>query len=105
MPLYLPELIQIQFRFAFIAFHDAAKNFIAAVRTCISGFLILNPFLIPELSSIWDSAEDDLFADRHGETFNVLTRKIIALMATGVSFLFRAVPDVTLLTKHELVIR
>jgi len=97
-------LVQIQLRFAFITSHHATKNSIAAIGTYVAGLFVPNPFFSTELSSIWDSPKNNLLADGHREIVNVLTRKFIALMAPGVSFLFCAFPDVTLATMHKLFI-
>ncbi len=91
-------------RFALITFHRAAKNFIAALGTCIARLFVANPFFSTELSSVRHSPEHNLLADRHGEFVNVLTGKIVALMTPGVTFLFGASPDLTLMTMHKLFI-
>ncbi len=92
-------------RFALIAFHRAAKNSIAAAGTYIARLFVADPFFVTELSSIWNSAEDDFLAHRHGEIVNVLTGKIAALMTPGISFLFCALFDLTLVTMHEPIVR
>ena len=91
--------------FALITFHRAAKNFIAAFGTYIAGLFVSNPFFSPELSSIRDSPKNNLLAHGHGKIVNVLTGKFIALMTPGVSFLFRAIPDLALATMRKLLIR
>jgi hypothetical protein len=88
-----------------ITFHRTAKNSIAAFGTYIAGLFVSNPFFSTELSSIWDSPENNLFTNGHGEIVNVVTGKITALMTPGVTFLYCAIPDLTLATMHELFIR
>jgi hypothetical protein len=90
--------------FALITFHRATKYSIAALGTYIAGLFVSNPFFSTELSSIRDSPENNLLANGHREIVNVVTRKFIALMTPGVSFLFCAVPDLTLATMHKLFI-
>jgi hypothetical protein len=90
--------------FALITFHRATKNSIAALGTYIAGLFVSNPFFGTELSSIRDSPENNLLANGHREIVNVVTRKFIALMTPGVSFLFCAVPDLALATMHKLFI-
>jgi hypothetical protein len=90
--------------FALVTFHRAAENPIAARRTYIAGFFVSNPLFGTELSSIWDSPENNLLANGHGEIVNVMTWKFIALMTPCASFLFCAVPDLTLATMHKLFI-
>jgi hypothetical protein len=99
------KLVQIQFHFTLITFYSTPENFIAAFGTNIAGLFVSNPFFSTELSSIWDSPENNLLANGHGEIVNVMTGKFIALMTPGVSFLFCAVPDLTLATMHKLFIR
>jgi len=88
-----------------ITFHRSAKNFIAALGTYIAGLFVPNPFFSTELSSIRDSPKNNFLAHGHGKIVNVLTGKFIAFMTAGVSFLFRAIPDLALATMHELLIR
>jgi len=88
-----------------ITFHRTTENPIATFGTYIAGLFVSNPFFITELSSIWDSPENNLLANGHGEIVNAVTRKIVALMTPDVSFLFRAFPDLTLATMHKLFIR
>jgi len=90
---------------ALITFHRTTKNSISAFGAYIAGLFVLNPFFITELSPIWNSPENNLLADGHGEIVNVVTGKIIALMTPGISFLLCAFPDVTLATMHKLFIR
>jgi hypothetical protein len=87
-----------------ITFNRATKNSIATFGTYIAGLFVSNPFFSTEFSSIRDSPENNLLANGHGEIVNVVTGKFIALMAPGVSFLFCAVPDLTLATMHKLLI-
>jgi hypothetical protein len=91
--------------FALITFHRSPKNPIAAFGTNIARFFVANPFFITELPSIWDSPENYLFANGHGEIVNIMTGKFIALVTPGVSFLSCAPPDLTLMTMHESFIR
>jgi hypothetical protein len=92
-------------RFALVTFHRTAKNSIAAFRTNIASLFVSNPFFIPELSSIWDSPENNLLANDHREIINVVTGKFIALMTPGISFLSCALSDLTLVTMHKPFIR
>jgi hypothetical protein len=46
------KLVQIQAHFALITFYCAPENFIAAFRTNVAGFFILNPFFSSHLSPI-----------------------------------------------------
>jgi hypothetical protein len=91
--------------FALITFHRTTKNSIAAFGTYIAGFFVSNPFFGTELSSIWDSPENNLLANGHGEVVNVMTGKLITFMTSGDSLLLGAAPDLTLATMHEPVIR
>ena len=77
----------------------------AAVRTNIAGFFILNPFFSPVFAPVRHSPENDLFADSHGKVVNQPTGKIIARVAADVTFFLGAVPDLTLLTVHEAFVR
>jgi hypothetical protein len=97
--------VEIQFHFALITFHRAAKNSIAALGTYIAGLFVSNPFFSTELSSVRDSPENNFLANGHCEVVNVLTGEFIALMAPRVPFFFRAFPYFTLATMHELFIR
>jgi hypothetical protein len=56
----------------------------------------LNPFFSTNLSPIRNSPQNNLFANSHGKIFNMLTRKFIALMTSGVTFLSRAGLDLIL---------
>jgi hypothetical protein len=87
--------------FALVTFHGATKHSVAACGAYIAGFFVFNPFFSAELSSVWDSSENNLLAHGHGEVVDMVTGKFITLMTPCVSFLFRAVPDVTLATMHE----
>ena len=98
-------LVQIQFRFTPVTFDNAPENFIAAFRTKIAGFLILNPFFGTNLSPIRNSTQNNLFANSHGKVVNILTGEFVALMTSGISFVFCAGPDLTLLAMHKLIIR
>jgi cupin fold WbuC family metalloprotein len=99
------SLVQIQLRVALIAFYSAPEDFVAAFRTGIAGFFILNPFFSANLSPIGNSPQNDLLAHSHRKTFNMLAGKFVALMTPGVTFLYCARPDLTLSTVHKLVIR
>ena len=100
-----PKLsVQIQFPFAFIASHHAAKNLIAAFWTHIAGLFVSNPFFSSEFSSIRDRPQNDFLANGHGEVVDVLARKIIALVTTCVAFFVGAGPDRTVLTMNEKII-
>jgi len=98
-------LVQIQLDFALIAFHRTAKSPVATVGAYVAGLFVSNPFFGAELSSIWDSPENNLLADGHREIVNVVARKLTALMAPGVSLVFCAAPDLTLAAMHKLFIR
>jgi hypothetical protein len=98
------ELVQIQTRFTLITFNGTPEDSIAALRTNIAGFFVLNPFFSAHLPPIGNSPQNDLFADGHGKIFNILTRKFIALMTSGVTFLSGAGPDLTLSAIHKLFI-
>ena len=96
-------LVQIQLRFALIALYSAPEDFVAAFRTRIAGFFILNPFFSANLTPIGNSPQNDLLANSHRKTFNMLARKLTALVTAGVAFLLCARPDHTLSTMHELL--
>ena len=98
-------LVQIQLDFTLITFYGAPENLIAAFRTGVAGFFILNPLFSTNLSPIWNGPQDNLFANSHGKFFNMLTRKFIALMTSGVTFLSCAVLDLTLPAIHKRFIR
>jgi len=97
-------LVQIQHHFALITFYSAPEDFISAFRASVAGLFILNPFFGTNLSPIRNSTQDNLFANRHREIFNMLTRKSSALMTTGVAFFSCAGPDLALSAVHELFI-
>jgi len=82
------QSIQIQVRFALITFYDTTKNSVSASRTYIAGFFVLDPLFSANLSPIRNSPQNYLFADSHRKIVDVLTRKFITLMASGVAFLF-----------------
>jgi len=69
-----------------------------------SGHLRQVPIFSSEFSSIRDRSQNDFLANGHGEIIDVLTRKIIALVTTCVSFFVGACPDRTLLTMNEKII-
>jgi hypothetical protein len=98
-------LVQIQVRLTLITFYSAPENLTAAFRTNIAGFFILNPFFSTHLSPVRNGPQNNLFANRHGKLFDIQTRKFIALMASGVTFLSCALPDLTLSAVHKLFIR
>jgi ApbE superfamily uncharacterized protein (UPF0280 family) len=93
--------VQIQLRFTLIAFYSAPENIVAAFRANIAGFLVLNPFFGTNLAPIWNSAQNNPFANSHGKIFNMMARKFVALMTPGESFLFCAIPDPALTTMHK----
>jgi hypothetical protein len=95
-------LIQIQLYFTLITFYGAPENFIAAFRTNIAGFFILDPLFSTYLSPVWDRPQDNPFANSHGKILNMLARKFIALMASAVTFFAGAVPDLTLSAMHKI---
>ena len=99
------KLVQIQLHFTLITFYNAPENSIAAFRTNIAGFFILNPFFSTNLSPIRNGPQNNLFADKHREIFNILAGKFIALMTSCVTFLSCASPDLTLPARHKLFIR
>jgi hypothetical protein len=99
------KLVQIQLGFTLIAFYNAPENLIAAFRTDIAGLFILNPLFGTHLSPIRNSPQYNLFADRHGKIIDMLTRKFIAWMTSGMTFLSCAVPDLTLSAMHKPLIR
>jgi hypothetical protein len=88
-----------------MALHRAPKDLIAALRTNIARLFVSNPFFRAELASVRYGPKDNLLAYRHGEVVDAATREFIAFMAPRVSFLFCAVPDLTLATMHESLIR
>jgi hypothetical protein len=92
-------------RFALIAFHCAAKDFVTAFRTRVAGLFVLDPFLGAEFPTVWDRSKNNLLPDGHGEIVNVMTGEFHALVAAGVSFLFCAVPNLTVAAMGELLIR
>jgi len=98
-------LIQIQLRFTPITCYSAPEHLIAAFRTDIAGFFIVNKFFGTDLSPIRDGPQNDLFADSHGKVLDMLTRKFIALMASGVALFPSAVPDSTLSAIDKRFIR
>jgi len=57
------QLVQIQLNFTPLTFYNSPENFIAAFRTDIAGFFILNPFIRTDLASIWDRPQNNLFAN------------------------------------------
>ncbi|SPF42568.1 hypothetical protein SBDP1_390001 [Syntrophobacter sp. SbD1] len=65
----------------------------------------MNPFFSTDLSPIRNSPQNNLFANSHGEIFNILTRKFVALITSGVTFILCAVPDLTLPAMHKQFIR
>jgi hypothetical protein len=97
--------VQIQLFFALIAFYSATENFVATVGTNIAGFFVLNPLIGTNLSPEWNSTQNNLLDNGHWKIFNMMARKIIALMTSGESFLFCTIPDLTLTTMHKLFIR
>jgi hypothetical protein len=99
------KLVQIQLRVTLVTFYNAPENFIAAFRTNIASFFILNPLFSTNLSPIRNGPQNDLFANSHWKMFNVLAGKFIALMTSGVTFLSCTLPDLTLSAMHELFIR
>jgi len=99
------KLVEIQLRVTLVAFYSPPENLIAAFRANIAGFFILNPFFSTNLSPIRNRPQNNLFTNNHGKIFNILTRKFIALMTSGVTLLFCAGPDLTLSAIHKLFIR
>ena len=99
------KLVQIQLRFTLIACDYAPENFMAAFRTYIPGFFVLNPFLGAKLPPIRNSPQHNLFADSHGKVFNMRTGEFITLMTPGVTFLFGAGLDLTPSAMHKGFIR
>ena len=65
------KLVQIQLHFTLITSYNAPENFIAAFRTNIAGFFILNPFFNTNLSPIRNSPQNNFFANSHGKIFNM----------------------------------
>jgi len=98
-------LIQIQIHLTLITFYGAPENLVAAFRTNVTGFFILNPLFGAHLAPVWNRPQNNLFADRHGKVFNMLTGKFIALMTSAVTFLACAGPYLTLSAMHKLLIR
>jgi hypothetical protein len=99
------KLVQIQLHFTLITTYNAPVNFIAAFRANIAVFFILNPFFSTHLSLIWNSPQNNLFANGHWEIVNELTRKFIALMTSSVAIFLGAFPDLTLSAMHKKLIR
>jgi hypothetical protein len=97
--------VQIQLGIALVALHRTPENFLAASWTDVAGFFVLSPFFRTELSSIWDRAQNHLFADSHRKIFDVPAGEFVALMTAGVSFPYRAVSDLTLSAMHKPIIR
>jgi len=96
--------VQVQFCFAQIASHRAAKNFIAAFRAYIPGLFVSNPLFRSEFSPIGNRPQDYFPANGHGEIINVLTGKIIALVTTCITSFLGACHDITLPAMHEKII-
>jgi hypothetical protein len=65
-----------------IAFFCSSKKFMATFGTNIPCLFVLNPFFSSHLSPIGDCPHDNLLPDRHREIFNVLTGKVLTLVAT-----------------------
>ena len=106
-PGFLPskKLVQIQLCFTVITFHSTPENLIAAFRTNVAGFFILNPFFSTNLSPVGNSPQNNFLSNSHWKIFNVLTRKFVTLMTPGVTLLSCAGPDLTLPAMHKLFIR
>ncbi len=99
------KLVQIQTRFALITSCGAPENFIAAFGTNIACLFILNPFFGAHLPPVRNGPQNDLFADSHGEIFNIAARKLPALMTSGVTFGFCAGLDLALSAIHKRFVR
>jgi hypothetical protein len=99
------ELIKIQFRLALITFDRAPENLVAAFRTDIAGFFILNPFFRPHFPPIGNGPQNNLFANQHGKIFNKTTGEVITLVTAGIAFLLGAGPDLTVPAIHKQIVR
>ena len=93
--------VQVQIRFALVAFSSTSENGITAFGANVTSLLILYPLLCSNLAPIGDGPQDNLFSDGHGEVIDMLTGKRVALMAAGIALCLGAVPDLALPAVHE----
>jgi len=59
----------------------------AAFRTNIAGFFIMNPLFSPHLSPVRNSPQNNFLADTHRKIFNMVTGKFNALVTAFIPFL------------------
>ena len=95
--------IQIRFRLALIASHGPPEQFGPALGTMVAGFFSFNPFCCAELPAVGDGPQDDFLADGHGKILNIRTGEFIAFVASGITLVCGAFPDVALPAMHEQV--
>jgi hypothetical protein len=97
-------LVQICFLFTPVTLCSTPEKFITAVGTNIPSLFVSNPFLGADFAAVRNCPQYDFLTYGHGKFFDVSARKLGAFMTSGITFLFRTIPDFTLLAMHETVV-
>ena len=95
------SLVQIQLCFTLVTGDNTPKYLVAAFRTKIAGFFILDPLFCTNGASMKGGPQDHSFPNGHGKIVDVVTGKIVTFMAPADSFFGGAIPDLTLGAMHE----